>query len=110
MKGMSPPRVEADLALQRSVGVEFSPARPVGLVHLVVAVPVELDRVVTGAAGEGAGDAAEGELAAGGFEEDVGRLHHVGVVVVVARQLHDPPSAQDTHAAASRSLGRRTRL
>jgi hypothetical protein len=102
--------VEADFALERSIGLEFGPSVAAGLVHLVVAVPVELDCVVLAAAGESAGDAAEGELAAGGFDEDVGGLHQVRIVVVVVRHLDDPPLALTGHAAAPSSLGRRMRL
>ena len=43
------------------------------------------------------------------LEKDVSGLHHVEIVVGVIRHLDDPPSAQDAHAAAPRSLGRRMR-
>ncbi len=64
MKLASSPPWKQICAFERSVGLEFGPSVALGLVHLVVAVPVELDGVVVAAASEGAGDAAEGELAA----------------------------------------------
>jgi hypothetical protein len=70
-----------------------------GLIHFVVAAPGELDRAGVAATDDLAGDALEGELAgAVALEEDVGRLHHVGEVILVVRHLDDPPSAQDVHA------------
>jgi hypothetical protein len=51
---------EADLTFKRAVVLELGPALAAGLLHLVVAVPAELD----GVAVDGAGEAIEGELAA----------------------------------------------
>src|SRR5262249_29455378 len=49
---------------------QLSPSVAAGLVHFVIAVPVELDGVVVAAASEGTGHTAEGELAAGRLEQD----------------------------------------
>jgi len=54
--------VEADFA-ERAVGVEFDPSIAIRLVHLVVAVPGELDIIRALSPLDTAGDAAEGELA-----------------------------------------------
>lgn len=55
---------------------------------------------------DGARETIEGELAADLIEQDVGACHgHV-----VARRLDEAPSAPDTHAGATRSLGSRIRL
>ena len=55
--------METDLALERAIGLEFGPAVSVDLVHLVIALPGDLDGVGGAGAEDLAGDAAEGELA-----------------------------------------------
>ena len=106
--------VDVDLASKRSVGLELGRSRAADRVHLVIAVPIERDgsaiTPVGGLVSESPGDTPEGELTAAGLEKDVGRLDHVGIVVLVAGQLDDPPLAQDAHARAQSSFGRRTKL
>src|SRR5215475_15877599 len=102
--------MEVDFADERAVGLQLRPSSAAGLVHFAVAVPIELDSIVIAATGEGAGHAAESELAARVLKEDVGRLHHVGIVIAVVWHLHDAPLAQDAHAGGARSLGSRIRL
>ena len=65
--------------------------------------------------GEVSGDAAEGEFTrAVAVEEDVGGLHHVGIVLDIVGHCHDPPASDEAHvganSGAASSLGRRTRL
>lgn len=58
-----------------------------------------------------AGATAKGEFAAALFlEQDVGRLHHVGIIGGEVGHLGDAPFALEAHAGAPRSLGKRTRL
>jgi len=102
--------VEGYFSGERSVGLEFDPAVAVGFVHLVGAAPIEGDGMAVAGAAERAGDAAEGELAFGVAEEDVGGLDEVKEVLVPGFHLDDPPFALEAHAAASSGLGRRTRL
>ncbi len=64
--------MKSDFFLEGSIDLKLGPSFPAGLVQFVVAVPAELHGVIVAAASRGAGDAAEGELATGGFEEDVG--------------------------------------
>ena len=97
---------EADLALERAIGLKFGPAVAGGFFAFVVAVPVELNVIVMAGAVDRAGEAIEGELAALFAELDIGiRPGHVP-----ARCLDDTPSTQHPHAGAASSLGSRTRL
>jgi len=99
--------VESKFAPKRAVGLKLGLSGAAGVVHLVVPIQVERNSSGITTTGEGPDDASESELAAGCLEVDVGRLNHVGVVVRVARQLNDSPLAQNAHARAPSSLGRR---
>ena len=52
------------MGFEGTVGLKLGPSVAVGLVHFVVAVPVELDGICITGAVDGAGDAAEGKLTA----------------------------------------------
>src|SRR5262249_38978278 len=102
--------VEVDFADEGAVGLQLRPSSTAGLVHFVVAIPVEFDGIVLAAAGEGAGHASKGKLAANGLEQDVGWAHQAEIVIGVVWHLDDAPSAQNAHAWGARSLGSRIKL
>jgi hypothetical protein len=102
--------VEAYFTDEGAIGLQFGQSVTAGFVYFVVAIPAELDRIMIAAAGDRAGHAAEGGLAASGLEQNVGRPHHVGIVIGVVRHLHDAPPAKNDHTRAARSLGSRTKL
>src|SRR5689334_5882553 len=87
--------VEADLAREEPVLAELGVAGAGGGIHLVGALPGEVDAVAAVAAVEAAVDRAEDELAAPlGVEADVGGLDQVEEVAVPQRHLDDPPLAE----------------
>src|SRR3954452_19914104 len=87
--------VEADLAHERPLLAELGVAVAAGRVHLVGALPGEVDAVAPVAAVEAAIDRAEYELAATlPIERDVGGLDQVEEVGVPQRHLDDPPPAE----------------
>lgn len=97
------------MSFEGTIGLKLSPSVAAGFVHFVVALPGELNRIAVAGTVDGAGDAAEGELAAAlAVEQNVGWFDHVGVVGRIIRHLDDAPFA--LHVAAPKSLGRRIRL
>src|ERR1700742_824814 len=103
--------MEADGTFEGSVGLEHGPAFAGCFVHLVVALPGELDIAGVATAVDLPSDAAESKFTRAVFpEEDIGRLHHVGEIIFVAWHLDNAPAAEHAHVGAARILGSRTRL
>lgn len=109
--------MEADLAGEGAIGLEFCIAVAAGLVHLVAALPGEVDAFAAGVAVNLALDRTESECtAAVRVEPDLSRSEEVNERGV--RELHagDPPLAEQRvclgghDGAAPRSFGYLTRL
>src|SRR5215217_6589358 len=87
--------VEADLAREKPIFVEFGITGAADGIHLVEALPGEADAVRAVAAVEAALDRAEDELAATLLiEADVGGLDQIEEVVVPQLHLDNPPLAE----------------
>lgn len=105
--------VEADFPGKRPIVLDLGLSAAAGYVHLVMALPGEIDATGRVSTVEPAGDGAEYELAKSlVVEGDIGGLQHVQKIVVPQLHLDDPPLAghrarcRARHVGTSRSLGR----
>lgn len=103
--------MEADLAVDGAVWLDFSSAIALGFVHFVIALSDESDIVAVTRAEDLPGDAAEGEFSGAiGRGLDVGGLHHVAIVFDIVGHRDDPPTVGEAHACTTSSQGKRIRL
>lgn len=99
-------RLRGTSHLQASRGEFFCPATASCGLHLVAAVPCELDGIAFATAMYRPCEAIQGELAAFIREQNVrARASHI-----VIGRFHDTPFAPYAHGCTASSLGRRIRL
>ena len=109
--------MEADLAGEGAIGLELGIAVAACVVHLVAALPGEVDTLAAKAAVEPALDGTKDEFAAAvSVEPDVSGPEEVDEFGIPEVHAGDPPLAEQRvyiaahHGAVPSGLGRRTRL